>query len=502
MKNIISLLEIIAVVAMIGFVFTACGGDDENTGGTHTHTYSTTWSRNATQHWKECTGAGCDAKTETANHAPSNGVCTTCQYDNTPPHTHTYSTTWSRNVTQHWKECTGAGCDAKTETANHAPANGVCTTCQYDNTPPHTHTYSTTWSRNATQHWKGCTSAGCDAKTETDSHAPANGVCTTCGYDNHIHTYSTTWSRNATQHWKWCTGAGCDAKTETANHVPSNGVCTTCGYDNTGGNNNILGNIEMVQIPAGTFTMGSPTTEPNRYTNEGPQRQVTLNGFYMGKYEVTQAQWTAVMGSLPSSLSSSTTYGRGDNYPIYYVSWYDAVVFCNKLSMNEGLTPAYRINNSTNPADWGTVPTSDNATWNAVTIVTGSTGYRLPTEAQWEYACRAGTTTAYNTGTGITTSQARFGDGGTITVGSYTANAWGLHDMHGNVWEWCWDWYGWSYYGESGNTNNPMGPASGTDRVGRGGSWDDSAEFTRSANRGISYPGNWYFDVGFRVVRP
>jgi len=191
MLNRVKIFGIIAIVTIIGFGFAACGGDDD-TGGTHTHTYGSEWLSNETQHWKECTGAGCDVKTETANHSPADGICLICQYDNTPSHTHTYSTTWSNNTTQHWKECTGASCNAKTETANHSPADGICLICQYDNTPPHTHTYSTTWSSNTTQHWKECTGAGCDVKTETANHSPADGFCLICQYNNtpsHTHTY-------------------------------------------------------------------------------------------------------------------------------------------------------------------------------------------------------------------------------------------------------------------------------------------------------------------------
>ncbi|MCL2154946.1 MAG: InlB B-repeat-containing protein, partial [Leptospirales bacterium] len=166
--------------------------------------------------------------------------------------------------------------------------------------------------------------------------------------------------------------------------------------------------FEMVLIPAGTFQMGSPTTELYRRTDE-TQHSVTLTtGFYMGKYQVTQEQYFAVMGTNPSDFNGEPDYWSDwrdtppgeiqGKRPVENVSWYDAIVFCNKLSMIEGLTPAYSINGSTNPAVWGTVPTSSNdATWDAVSIVSGSTGYRLPTEAQWEYACRAGTTTAYNT---------------------------------------------------------------------------------------------------------
>lgn len=155
--------------------------------------------------------------------------------------------------------------------------------------------------------------------------------------------------------------------------------------------------INMVWIPAGTFTMGSPTTELGRYYGSETEHQVTLTkGFYMGRYQVTQEQYAAVMGSNPNN-----TYGVGNKYPVYCVSWYDAIVFCNRLSINDGLSPAYYMPfcDSTDPAQWGTVPTSNNTTWDAVQVVEGSTGYRLPTEAQWENACRAGTTTAFNWGT-------------------------------------------------------------------------------------------------------
>jgi formylglycine-generating enzyme required for sulfatase activity len=158
------------------------------------------------------------------------------------------------------------------------------------------------------------------------------------------------------------------------------------------------------------------------------------------------------------------------------------------------------------------VPTDSNATWNAVAIVAGSNGYRLPTEAQWEYACRAGTATPFSTGNNITTSQANY-DGRepynnnakgeyrqkTTPVGSFAPNAWGLYDMHGNVSEWCWDWYG-SY--ASGAQTDPVGAVSGYGRVRRGGSRSGYGQNLRSAFRYYNYPINWYSSIGFRLVRP
>jgi uncharacterized repeat protein (TIGR02543 family) len=269
--------------------------------------------------------------------------------------------------------------------------------------------------------------------------------------------------------------------------------------------------IEMVPIPAGTFTMGSPATETSRQAVE-TQHEVELSGFTMSKYQVTQIQYDAVMGENPSHFSFSgdghTIVAELDtaDFPVERVSWYDALIFCNKMSMNEGLSPAYRINDSTDPTDWGTVPTSSNATWNAVQIVEGSTGYRLPTEAQWEYACRAETTTAYNLGDewsddwGWYVFNSDSGSGRrTHEVGLKLANAWGLYDMHGNIQEWCWDWYG-TYASEV--QTDPAGAVSGSNRVVRGGRFDLNSHYSRSARRESVAPSARNSVTGFRVVLP
>jgi formylglycine-generating enzyme required for sulfatase activity len=218
------------------------------------------------------------------------------------------------------------------------------------------------------------------------------------------------------------------------------------------------------------------------------QHQVTISkAFYLGKYEVTQKEYEAVMGTNPS-------YFKGTNLPVERVSWYDAIEYCNKRSKREGLTPAYTRN-------------GDNVTWNK-----NANGYRLPTEAEWEYACRAGTTTPFNTGSNITTDQANYNGnnpyngnmngrnrGETTEVGSFSPNKWGLYDMHGNVWEWCWDRYG-DYRG--GAQTNPDGAVSGSNRVVRGGSWRDGAGGLTSAYRVNYYPGFRFDILGFRLVRP
>jgi len=271
--------------------------------------------------------------------------------------------------------------------------------------------------------------------------------------------------------------------------------------------------IEMVWVPAGSFTMGS--NDPNDY-NAQPAHQVNLTkGFWMGKYQVTQEQYEDVMGHNPSYFTTANgqppASGENDRRrPVEQVSWYDVILFCNKLSIMEGLSPAYRINGSTNPNDWGNVPDwYMDSVWDAVQIVEGSMGYRLPTEAQWEYAAKG----AKSTGPYFIYSGSNYADdvawywensgGQTREVGKKAPNELGIYDMSGNVWEWCWNW--WEEYTSSAKTD-PMGPldaSSWSFRVLRGGGWGYSVEDARSAIRGGWYgPNDRYFSIGFRVLRP
>lgn len=253
---------------------------------------------------------------------------------------------------------------------------------------------------------------------------------------------------------------------------------------------------EFVLVSGGTFQMGSPESEPWRSEDE-TVHTVTLSNFYISRYEVTQAEYQAVMGENPSSFS-------GDDFPVDSVSWLDAVAYCNARSESEGLTPAYTVD-------------GQSVTWDR-----SANGYRLPTEAEWEYACRAGTDTPFNTQTSISAEEANywgsypyliednyFSQGNletkpgvyrqtTVAVGSFEPNALGLYDMHGNVGEWVWDWYG-DY--ETGEQTDPTGPDSGTRRVYRGGGWNDFAKNLRSAYRATLPPDSASFNLGFRLAR-
>ena len=257
---------------------------------------------------------------------------------------------------------------------------------------------------------------------------------------------------------------------------------TTIDVNSTPTSHTVLSanNLEMIFCPPGTFTMGSPTTESNRNGGNETQHQVTLtNGFYLGKYEVTQAQYETVMTGNTEGLNADPSHFKGTNRPVENVSWNNLQIFLFRL--NEIEQTAGRL-----PAGWK---------------------YVLPTEAQWEYACRAGTTTAYSWGNDINSSRANYNwdiahntDNDfkqTRDVGQYAANPWGFFDMHGNVWEWVYDWRA-GYLG--GLQTNPEGPATGLHRVCRGGSWDHQYPNLRSAFRHANTPSHRNYSLGFRLA--
>ncbi len=456
-------------------------------------------------------------------------------------HEHTFSREWSTSATHHWKVATCEHTEEVSKFGEHTfgeyvsnndattEADGtktrVCSVCGYEDTVKdegskiHEHTFSREWSTSATHHWKVATCEHSSEVSEKAEHSygewirtkeateetagSKERVCTVCNYKEtaeiaqlaHTHTFAIEWTYDGTYHWKVATCGHTEEVSGKAEHTFDGIACTECDYEIEG----------FALIPAGTFKMGSN----DGYDANKPIHDVAITkDFYMGKYEVTQGEYEKYCEYVEKLPNSS--YGEGDNYPVYYVSWYDALVYCNKRSIAEGLTPCYSIEDFTDPDDWESVPISSNSSWDAVECDWESNGYRLPTEAEWEYAARGGdktiTTLTYSglsstSGVGSYAWYTANSDSKTHIVGQRRPNAFDLYDMSGNVSEWCWNWSTTEYDTTTEGESDPIGAFNGSSRVHRGGGWSSNLTTCSVQYRDSKGPSLCSYTIGFRVVR-
>lgn len=259
-----------------------------------------------------------------------------------------------------------------------------------------------------------------------------------------------------------------------------------------GENKNIFG-IDMIALAGGTFMMGGSDDDPDAQINEKPLHRVSIDPFWISKFEISQKQYVSVMGINPSSFIEN------ENNPVEGLSWYDTVEFCNALSKKAGLKSVYIIDKT--KIDLNNTNSTDTYKW-IVKINTSADGFRIPTEAEWEFACRGGTDTCYSSGNKFDGDYSWY-SGNTNDkshpVGKKKPNKYGLYDMSGNVWEWCWDWNTESFYLIS-TENNPSGSVSGSEKILRGGSWINSEINMRSSGRNWAAPCDKSNNIGIRVV--
>lgn len=276
------------------------------------------------------------------------------------------------------------------------------------------------------------------------------------------------------------------------------------GCDNEDNDDNRTNNMpeNMIFVAGGSFLMGDYFNDLELF----PVHEVIVSDFYISKFEVTQSEWAEYMDEDPYN------YGLGDDYPAYYTSWYEVLVFCNLKSLSENLTPCYEINGSTDTDSWGDIPSITDSTWDNVICNWDANGYRLPTEAEWEYAAKGGFNwsdsliySGSNNIEDVAWYRSNTNGISSYPVGMREPNQINTYDMSGNISEWCWDWYSNDYYqycDSIGIINDPKGPnqAPFPARVSRGGYWFSSPDKCTVALRDYAGPGN-SGDNGFRIVR-
>lgn len=411
----------------------------------------------------------------------------------------------------------------------------------------HTHTFAEEWSSDKTNHWHAAT---CEHTTEVSGKAEhsfgnwtvtkeateeAEGSrersCTVCGYTAtevieklaHTHTFASEWTSDETHHWHAATCGHDVTEGKTAHtfgdYVSNNDAttktreCSVCGYkDTVTDEGSKIENDSAIPkgfvLVEGTTITGTESWTPESYVFVSG-RKLTIPDLLVSDHEVTRGEYKDVMGKDPSKASAYDKEGNkleGEdvlNNPVNYVNWYAAIAYCNKLSLKEKLTPCYSVSGVT---DWeklayNSIPTSsNNSTWNAATCNFEADGYRLPTEAEWEWLARGGENYFYagsNTVGDVAWYTSNTNDTGTREVKTKTPNGYRLYDMSGNVSEWCWDWHG-----SISDSTTANGAASGNYRVLRGGSWHHQYDYFCLVNF-CSYDGPICssYQCGFCVVR-